>query len=158
MVGEPDGQLHSFITIHHLPFTIYHSVGEPDGQLHSPIAIHHLPFTIYHSFTIYQLRSRLYLHPSALAKRVPTVLLIAVIAFYFYGLSLLPLVGPDEPRYAQVAREMLQRGDLITPTLGGHTWFEKPVLLYWLMMLGYKLFGFTEQAARLGVAAAGVLT
>jgi 4-amino-4-deoxy-L-arabinose transferase-like glycosyltransferase len=98
------------------------------------------------------------LHPLSLAKRVPIVLLIVVSAFYFYGLGLLPLVGPDEPRYAQVAREMLMRSDLITPTLGGHTWFEKPVLLYWLMIIGYKLFGVTEQAARLGVAAAGVLT
>jgi 4-amino-4-deoxy-L-arabinose transferase-like glycosyltransferase len=98
------------------------------------------------------------LHPSTLAKRVPAFLLIVIIAFYFYGLSLLPLVGPDEPRYAQVAREMFMRGDLITPTLGGHTWFEKPVLLYWLMMVGYKLLGVTELAARLGVAISGVLT
>jgi len=98
------------------------------------------------------------LQPSTLAKRVSFLLFLAVIAFYFYGLGHLPLVGPDEPRYAQVAREMLLRGDLITPTLGGHPWFEKPVLLYWLMMLSYKIFGFTEQAARLGPAVAGVLT
>src|SRR5262245_57566248 len=53
---------------------------------------------------------------------------------------------------------MLLRRDLITPTIGGHTWFEKPVLLYWLIMSGYKLLGVTEQAARLGSALAGVLT
>ena len=69
----------------------------------------------------------------------------------------MPLVGPDEPRYAQVAREMFLRRDLITPTLGGHTWFEKPVLLYWLMMFGYKVFGVSEFSARLGPALAGVL-
>ncbi|HLE63681.1 MAG TPA: glycosyltransferase family 39 protein [Pyrinomonadaceae bacterium] len=93
-----------------------------------------------------------------LAKQAPFLLLLAVIAFYFYGLGHLPLVGPDEPRYAQVAREMLMRGDLITPTLGGYTWFEKPVLLYWFMILSYKLLGVTELAARLGPATAGVLT
>jgi hypothetical protein len=37
---------------------------------------------------------------------------------YFFGLTI-PLVGPDEPRYAQVAREMFARNDWITPTLGG---------------------------------------
>lgn len=98
------------------------------------------------------------MHPSALAKRLSLLLLLAIVAFYFYGLGHIPLVGPDEPRYAQVAREMLQRHDLITPTLGGHTWFEKPVLLYWLMMLSYKVLGVSETAARLGPAICGMLT
>ena len=74
------------------------------------------------------------MHPSTLAKRVYIFLFIVVIAFYLYGLGQIPLLGPDEPRYAQVAREMFLRSDLVTPTLGGHTWFEKPALLYWLMM------------------------
>ena len=82
----------------------------------------------------------------------------AVCATYFYGLGAVPLLGPDEPRYAQVAREMFARGDWVTPTLGGHTWFEKPALLYWLMKSAYGLFGVTEFAARLGSALAGVLT
>jgi len=76
---------------------------------------------------------------------------------YFVGLGL-PLLGPDEPRYAQVAREMFERGDLITPTLGGHGWFEKPVLLYWLEMASFQLFGVNETAVRLGPALFGVLT
>jgi 4-amino-4-deoxy-L-arabinose transferase-like glycosyltransferase len=37
-----------------------------------------------------------------------------------------PFIGPDEPRYAEVAREMWLRGDLVSPTLGGHLWFENP--------------------------------
>jgi 4-amino-4-deoxy-L-arabinose transferase-like glycosyltransferase len=37
--------------------------------------------------------------------------------FYLLGLGALPLLGPDEPRYAEVAREMFARRDLITPTL-----------------------------------------
>ena len=98
------------------------------------------------------------MQPSALAKRPFIVLFILIIAFYFYGLGLLPLVGPDEPRYAQVAREMFIRGDLITPTLGGHTWFEKPALLYWMMIASYKLFGVDEFSARLGAAICGLLT
>lgn len=77
---------------------------------------------------------------------------------YFYGAGTMPLVGPDEPRYAQVAREMFERGDFVTPTLGGLTWFEKPALLYWLMIAGFNLFGVNEWAARLPAALAGVLT
>lgn len=98
------------------------------------------------------------MHPSSLAKRGTVLLFLAIIAVYFYGLGHLPLVGPDEPRYAQVAREMLLRHDLITPTLGGHTWFEKPALLYWMMILSFKLFGVSEWAARLPAAISGVLT
>lgn len=70
----------------------------------------------------------------------------------------MPFVGPDEPRYAQVAREMFERNDFVTPTLGGHTWFEKPALLYWLMIAGFYLFGVTEWAARVGSAVAGIAT
>lgn len=70
----------------------------------------------------------------------------------------MPLVGPDEPRYAQVTREMFEHHDFITPTLGGHTWFEKPALLYWLMMTNYALFGVSEWSARAGAAAFGILT
>jgi len=98
------------------------------------------------------------LHPSALAKRLYLLLFLIIIAFYFYGLGMLPLLGPDEPRYAQVAREMLSRGDLITPTLGGHTWFEKPALLYWLIIASFKIFGVHEWSARLGPALCGLLT
>jgi 4-amino-4-deoxy-L-arabinose transferase-like glycosyltransferase len=93
-----------------------------------------------------------------LAKRLWLVLLLAVVAVYFYGLGSAPLLGPDEPRYAQVAREMEARGDWVTPTLGGHTWFEKPALLYWLMMAGYRVFGVSEFAARFGSACAGLMT
>jgi 4-amino-4-deoxy-L-arabinose transferase-like glycosyltransferase len=93
-----------------------------------------------------------------LAKRVWSFLFLAVAAFYLYGLGAVPLVGPDEPRYAQVAREMLARHDLITPTLGGLPWFEKPPLLYWMMMASYRVFGVSESSARLGPAICGLLT
>ncbi len=103
-------------------------------------------------------QSKIYLLTSNLAKRACLLLVLVIIAFYFYGLGHLPLLGPDEPRYAQVAREMFLRRDLITPTLAGHTWFEKPVLLYWLMKTAFALFGISETTARLGPAFCGVLT
>jgi 4-amino-4-deoxy-L-arabinose transferase-like glycosyltransferase len=98
------------------------------------------------------------LHPSTLAKRVYIFLFLLIIAFYLYGLGQLPLLGPDEPRYAQVAREMFLTGDFITPRLGGHTWFEKPALLYWMIAAAFKIFGVSEWSARLGPAICGVLT
>ena len=98
------------------------------------------------------------MHPSTLAKRVYILLFAIIIAFYLYGLGKLPLLGPDEPRYAQVAREMFLTGDVITPTLGHHTWFEKPALLYWMIAGSFKVFGVNEWAARFGPAVCGLLT
>jgi len=98
------------------------------------------------------------LQPSKLAKRSCFLLLLAITGFYLYGLGGFPLVGPDEPRYAEVAREMLQRHDPITPTLGGFVWFEKPALLYWMMMVSFRIFGVSEWAARVGPALCGLLT
>ncbi len=68
---------------------------------------------------------------------------------FFFGLAYFGLLGADEPRYAQVAREMLARHDWITPTLGGTPWLEKPVLYYWQTMLAYSVFGVSDWAARL---------
>jgi 4-amino-4-deoxy-L-arabinose transferase-like glycosyltransferase len=79
-----------------------------------------------------------------------TILLFAGCLFLFlWGTWQLPFLGPDEPRYAQVAREMFESGDYFVPRLGGFAWFEKPVLLYWLISLSYTLFGVNEFAARL---------
>jgi 4-amino-4-deoxy-L-arabinose transferase-like glycosyltransferase len=70
---------------------------------------------------------------------------------FFYGLGAVPFLGKDEPRYAEVAREMLVTGDWITPRLAGHTWFEKPALPYWIMAGGYAVLGVSEGAARVGM-------
>src|SRR3990172_1413799 len=70
-------------------------------------------------------------NPYRLTTRSFLLLLFLYIQF-FHGLGQIGLVGPDEPRYAQVAREMMLSGDYITPRLYGQPWFEKPVLYYWL--------------------------
>ncbi len=82
--------------------------------------------------------------------RIDSLLLAGFCAFlFFYGLGHFGLVGADEPRYAQVAREMLERHDCITPVLGGRPWLEKPPLYYWQAMLAYRIFGVRDWAARL---------
>lgn len=90
-----------------------------------------------------KLRMRLYFDHMIVAA-----LAAVCYVFFFYGLSGIGLVGPDEPRYAAIAREMLLTGDFITPRLHGEPWFEKPVLMYWLAAAGFKLFGINELGAR----------
>ncbi len=75
----------------------------------------------------------------------------------FSGLGRLGLVGPDDPRYAFIARTMLQTGDWVTPRLYGQPWFEKPVLYYWCAAVAFRLFGISEFAARLPSALAALL-
>ena len=85
--------------------------------------------------------------------RTEWLLLIGLCLFlFFYGLGRFGLVGADEPRYAQVAREMLANHDWVTPRLGGHAWLEKPPLYYWQAMIAFALFGVSDWAARLPAA------
>lgn len=87
------------------------------------------------------------------------ILVLAVLCFFlfFFGLANFGLLGADEPRYAQIGREMLERNDWVTPTLHGKAWLEKPVLYYWLEMVAYKLFGVSDWAARLPAVVLGFL-
>jgi len=85
--------------------------------------------------------------------RLEWLVLAGICGFlFFYGLGHFGLVGADEPRYAQVAREMLAAHDWVTPRLGGHAWLEKPPLYYWQAMIAYGLFGVSDWAARLPAA------
>lgn len=88
------------------------------------------------------------------------LLLLAVVLGvpFLQFLGGIPLIDPDEGRYAEIPREMLERGDLITPTLNYVNYFEKPPLLYWVNAASLKLFGLNEFAARLPSALAGLLT
>ena len=65
---------------------------------------------------------------------------------YFAGLTAAGMLGPDEPRYASIGREMARSGDWITPRLWGAPWFEKPALLYWMTGAAFRL-GFGEDLA-----------
>jgi 4-amino-4-deoxy-L-arabinose transferase-like glycosyltransferase len=74
----------------------------------------------------------------------------------FGHLGAMGLVGPDEPRYAWIARAMAETGDWITPRLYGLPWFEKPILYYWAAGIGFKLGFSAEWAARLPSAVAAL--
>ncbi len=77
---------------------------------------------------------------------------------FFQFLWKLPLMEPDEGRYAEIPREMLERGDFITPMLNYVKYFEKPPLHYWLNALSMTVFGENEFAVRFPGALCGLLT
>ncbi|HEU4389041.1 MAG TPA: glycosyltransferase family 39 protein [Blastocatellia bacterium] len=87
-----------------------------------------------------------------------TLLIALCFVLFFAGLGSIGFIGPDEPRYAEVAREMFASGDYITPRLCGCLWFEKPPLLYWLAATAYHVAGVGEFAARSASALSALLS
>ncbi len=98
--------------------------------------------------------------------REAVVFLAFTLYFLMYGLTPIlggdgmGLVGADEPRYAQIAHEMLERFDAahtlkgklsacVTPYLYGRPWLEKPALYYWRAMFLFQDFGVHDWSARL---------
>jgi 4-amino-4-deoxy-L-arabinose transferase-like glycosyltransferase len=82
-------------------------------------------------------------------------LLIALLFGAFLGSRAFSV--PDEGRYSEIPREMVERGDYVTPYLNGIKYFEKPPLLYWLQAGSIKAFGLSEWALRLPTALAALL-
>jgi 4-amino-4-deoxy-L-arabinose transferase-like glycosyltransferase len=90
--------------------------------------------------------------------RQQLLLVLASALVFFVNLGGARLWDDDEPKNAQCAKEMFDRGDWIVPTFNGELRCDKPVLIYWLMMSAYQLLGATELAARLWSAVAAVGT
>jgi 4-amino-4-deoxy-L-arabinose transferase-like glycosyltransferase len=92
--------------------------------------------------------------------RPPVRALVLAIPFawclYFFGLTRAGLLGPDEPRYAAISREMARSGDWVTPRLWGEPWFEKPALLYWMEAVAFCAGVNEDRAPRLPVAVISV--
>ena len=87
--------------------------------------------------------------------RVPFYWLAAVIA-WLAALGFRPLFNPDEGRYAEIPREMLEAGNFVVPRLNDLVYLEKPPLQYWLTALGFRLLGVSPFSARLVTALAAV--
>jgi len=86
----------------------------------------------------------------AITNNFKTVLILIVLSFIFFfaGNNILSLTNPDEVFYSQTAKEMMQQKSWAVPYLFGQPQFEKPVLTYWLMRIGFQLFGVTNFSAR----------
>jgi 4-amino-4-deoxy-L-arabinose transferase-like glycosyltransferase len=82
--------------------------------------------------------------------RVRSLLVLLVLpALLLYPCLRFHLLEPDEGRYAEIAREMLLRGDWVVPHLQGEPYLDKPPLFYWLVVASYSLFGVHDWAARI---------
>lgn len=77
---------------------------------------------------------------------------------FIIGSCGLPITDTVESNYAQTAKEMLIANNWISPQIYGRYWYDKPILYYLELMLSFKLFGFTEIAARIPGAVFGTLS
>ena len=82
------------------------------------------------------------------------LLLLVIISFQIlYGIGGTALLDPDEPVYAETAKEMIRFGDYLSPRIYNEFWYDKPPIFYWLVAASFKLFGgFSELTARLPAA------
>ena len=60
--------------------------------------------------------------------------------FYLFGNNMLPVTDPVESNYALTAKEMVLSGDWLSPQIYGTYWYDKPIMIYWLIALGFKIF------------------
>src|SRR5690242_18802207 len=75
------------------------------------------------------------------SRRSSLLLLLLLPGVLLYPCLSFHLFEPDESRYAEIPREMLQRGEWVVPYLQGEPYLDKPPLLYWLIECSYALFG-----------------
>lgn len=80
--------------------------------------------------------------------KILLILFALAMALYVSGLGATALLDPDEPVYAQTAREMVETGSWLTPRLNGLLWFDKPPMYFWLSAVSFKIFSTGEFAAR----------
>lgn len=87
-------------------------------------------------------------------RRTLALFFAAVVLLYMSSLGTMPLLEPDEARYAEIPREMIASGNYVTPHLNGVVYLEKPPLFYWANALSFLLLGESEFSARFFTAAA----
>jgi 4-amino-4-deoxy-L-arabinose transferase-like glycosyltransferase len=88
-------------------------------------------------------------------RRALVLLLLGSLTFVA-GLGNPAITDSDEAFYAESAREMIARGDWITPYFNDETRFQKPILFYWLIAATYAVAGVGEAQARIWAAASGL--
>jgi 4-amino-4-deoxy-L-arabinose transferase-like glycosyltransferase len=89
-------------------------------------------------------------------KHLLTILLLAYM-FFFQGIGSYSLKEPDEGRYAEIPREMIELHDYVVPHLNYVRYFEKPPLFYWAVAASYKALGISEWSFRLPNALSALL-
>lgn len=87
----------------------------------------------------------------------PLVIIVIAAFIMFFNLGGIPLLDPDEPVYAETAKEMLVTDDFVSPRIYGNFWYDKPPMYYWLVAAAFQAFGVGEFAARFPSALLAVL-
>jgi 4-amino-4-deoxy-L-arabinose transferase-like glycosyltransferase len=98
------------------------------------------------------------LHEKSLILRDIVWLIPLLFLLFGAGIGMRPFITPDEGRYAEIPREMVESGDYVTPHLNYIKYFEKPPLSYWLEAGAIKAFGFSEFSLRIIPAFTALLT
>ncbi len=86
------------------------------------------------------------------------IVLAAGIVALAVGTASSPLWDEDEPRFAAIARAMVETGDWVVPMFNGQLAVDKPVLMHWCMAACMSVFGTNEFAARLPSMIAAIVT
>jgi 4-amino-4-deoxy-L-arabinose transferase-like glycosyltransferase len=86
------------------------------------------------------------------SPRSLAILFFAWLILQFGGIFSPGLLDDVDSIYIQIAREMLQRHDFITPYIDGIRFFDKPPLMYWMASTSMSVFGISDWAARLPLA------
>jgi 4-amino-4-deoxy-L-arabinose transferase-like glycosyltransferase len=94
---------------------------------------------------------------SGFSRGALALFFVSLALLYFSALGTMPLMEPDEGRYAEIPREMLATGDFVTPHLNGVVYIEKPPLYYWGCAASQAVFGQNEFGARFFGAAVALL-
>jgi dolichol-phosphate mannosyltransferase len=86
------------------------------------------------------------------------VALILLASLLFFCRLRAPLLEPEEVRYAEIPRQMLNADRWVVPVLRGQDYLDKPPLFYWLVMGSYRVFGVHDWSARVVAGLIAVLT
>jgi len=92
-------------------------------------------------------------------KKFAAFFLLLVISInILWGIGSVPLLDPDEPVYAETAREMIEFNDYLSPRIFNEYWYDKPPMYYWLVAGAFKITGVSDFSARLPSGILGIAT
>ena len=88
-------------------------------------------------------------------SRLTPVLYVVWLVFFMVANNILPVTDPVESNYALTAKEMVLSGNWLSPQIYGTYWYDKPIMIYWLIALAFKIFGIADWVVRLPSAIFG---
>ena len=72
-------------------------------------------------------------------SRLTPVLFVVWLVFFMVANNILPVTDPVESNYALTAKEMVLSGNWLSPQIYGTYWYDKPIMIYWLIALAFKI-------------------